>query len=311
MIKMGDAQDLSRQPLQEGVTSIGKRFLGNPLPAEARRRCQWCNLVKYHFFYRATDMKTVNLGGVMNRKKGLPTATIILYAMFVTFVCLACGFDSEKSFDGLRKAKVPIYLPELEPTTSTQDYKVALNFGIAIGDALACIYNEDQAASPRYMGMIHDYGKKLGISETVLRKLGGITAAMNQGDWQEVLNLSEDFVNKVADELEKAGKKDEFSLALVAWNLEGLYITAKTVDKHFSPESAKLLRNAEFVKNQEEDLKILSVGLQTKQEVKAIKAAQPKINDIINRPENYTYTRTDARELISICEPLRKTMLSD
>jgi len=248
----------------------------------------------------------------MNSKKGLPTATIMLYAIFVTFTCLSCGFSSEKSFEGFRKAKVPIYLPELEPTTSTQDYKVALNFGIAIGDAMACIYNEDQASSPRYMGMIYDYAKKLGISETVLRKLGGINSAMDQGDWRKVLELSEDFGEKVLEEFEKTGKKDDANLAVVAWNLEGLYITAKSVDKQFSPESAKLLRyDEDFVKNREEGLKSLSVGLQAKKEVKAMMAALPKINQIINRPANYTYTQTDAKELINICEPLRKTMLGD
>ena len=40
-------------------------------------------------------------------------------------------------------------------------------------------------------------------------------------------------------------------------------------------------------------------------------ASMPKINKIINRPENYTYTQSDVKKLISICEPLRKTLLSD
>jgi hypothetical protein len=248
----------------------------------------------------------------MNRKKGLPTTTIILYALFVTFTCLSCGaFDAGKSFEGLRKAKVPIYLPELEPTTSIQDYKVAFNFGIAISDALACIDNQNQTALPRYIGMVYGYGKKLGIPETVLYKLGGITAAMDQGDWQKVLQLGDKFLDQVSTEFEKAGKKDEFWLAILAWTLEGLYITAKSVDNHFSPESAKLLRYADFVGDQEKVVKSLSVGLQAKKEIKAIMAALPKINQIINRPENYTYTQTDVKELISICEPLRQTLLRD
>jgi hypothetical protein len=257
-------------------------------------------------------LKAVNHGGAMNRKKGLPPTTIILFAIFVTFTCLSCaGFNSEKSFDGLRKAKVPIYLPELEPTTSTQDYKVALNFGIAISDALACIDNQDQTALPRYIGIVYGYGKKLGIPEIVLRKLGGITAAMDQGDWQKVSKLSDNFLDQVLTGIEKAGKKDEIFLALLAWNLEGIYITAKSVDNHFSPESAKLLRYDGVVKDQEGVVKSLSVGLQAKKEVKAIMAALPQINQIINRPENYTYTQTDVKKLISICEPLRKTLLSD
>jgi len=248
----------------------------------------------------------------MNRKKGLPTATIILYAISVTFTCLSCaGFDAGKSFKGLRTAKVPIYLPELEPTTSTQDYKVALNFGIAITDALACIYNEDQTALPRYIGMVYGYSKKLGIPETVLRELGGITAAMDQGDWQKVSKLSDNFLEQALTGIEKADKNDEFSLAILAWTLEGLYITAKSVDNHFSPESAKLLRYADFVTDQEAILKSLPVGLQAKKEVKAIMAALPKINAIINRPKEYVYNQADAKALVAICESLRRTLLRD
>jgi hypothetical protein len=134
---------------------------------------------------------------------------------------------------------------------------------------------------------------------------------LDQGDWQKALQLSAVFGEEVLKEIEKTGKKDDAILAWVAWNLEGLYITAKSVDNQFSPESAKLLRDADFVKDMEEVLKSLSVGLRAKKEFKAIMAALPKINQIINRPESYTYTQTDAKELISICEPLRKTMLSD
>jgi hypothetical protein len=256
-------------------------------------------------------MMTVNHGGAMNRKKGLPTAALILYAILVTFTCLSCGFYPTIMFDGLKKAKVPIYLPEFEPTISTQNYKVALNFGIALGDALACIYKEDQAASPRYMGVIYNYAKQLGVQENILRKLGGINAAIDQGDWQMVFTLSEHFVRQVIDDLNKTGKKDDASLAWVAWYLEGLYITAKSVNNRFSPESAKLLRHADLVKNLEQELKSLSVGLNAKKEVKAIMAALPQIDQIINRPENYAYTQTDAKELISICEPLRQTLLND
>jgi len=248
----------------------------------------------------------------MNCRKGLPITTIILYAIFVTFTCLSCGgYYSDENFEYLRKAKVPIYLPELEPTTSTQDYKVAFNFGIAACDALACIYNEDQTALPRYMGMVYDYAKKLGISEAVLRKLGGITAAMDQGDWKQVLQLSANFGNLVFDDFKKRDNKNEALLAMVAWGLEHIYITAKSVDNRFSPESAKLLRDADFVSGLEEELKSLSVGLQAKKEVKAIMATLPKINQIINRPANYSYTQADVKELIGIFEPLRRTMLSD
>jgi hypothetical protein len=247
----------------------------------------------------------------MNRRKGLPYATIILYAIVITVTCLSCGGSySDENFEDLRKAKIPIYLPELEPTASTQNYKVALNFGIAISDALAAIYNEDQTALLRYMGMVYDYGKKLGITEATLHKLGGITTAMNQGNLEKVLQLSADFGSQVIKELKKIGKQNELDLTTAAWGMERLYITAKSVDNGFSPESAKLLRRFESG-GQEEAPEPISVDLQAKKEVKAIMAALPKISKIISRPPNYTYTQTDIKELISVCEPLRKTLLSD
>ena len=205
----------------------------------------------------------------MNRNKGLPTASIILSAILLIFTCLSCSdFPRRKCFGDLKNAKVPLSLPELEPTTSTQDYKVAFNLGIALTDALACIVKEDQAASPRYTGMVYDYAKKLGVSETILRNLSGITAAMNQGDWQKVVHLSVDYESLSRDYLKKTGKKDEALLAIVAWRLEGLYITAKSVDNRFSPELAKLLRKTNFVENLKEDLESLSVGLQARKRSK-------------------------------------------
>jgi hypothetical protein len=246
----------------------------------------------------------------MNRKKILPVATLILSAILVTVTCLSCGYP-DLMMENLKNAKVPIYLPELEPTTSTQDYKVALNFGIAVCDALACIYNEDAAASPRYIGMIYGYTKNLGLPETVINKLGGVTAALNQGDWQEVSRLSKDFGNQAIKELEKGGKQDDGFLAGAAWTLEGLYIMAKSVDNHFSPQSAKLLRIPEFARSLEEMLTPTSASSQSRKEFKAIMVALPKINQIVNRPANYAYTQTDAQELVSICEPLRQTLLSD
>lgn len=247
----------------------------------------------------------------MNSKKGLPKAAIILYAILITFTCLSCEFYPETMFDGLKEAKVPLYLPELDPTAATQSYKVALNFGIASGDALACIYNEDRAALRRCMGMVYDYAKHLGIPEIVLSELGRINAAMDQGDWNKVLRLSGGFGDNVITELEKTGKKDDASLAFVAWHLEGLYIAAKSLNNRFSPEASRILRNVSIVKDLEKGLQSLSVDLKTKKEVKALMAALPKINQIINRPENYAYTQADIKELISICEPLRQTLVSD
>jgi len=247
----------------------------------------------------------------MDRKQGRPTATIILSVILLTFTCLSCGFSPEAMFIGLKQAKVPIYLPELEPTTSTQDYKVALNLGLALTDALACVYNEDQAASPRYTGMVYDYAKKLRVPDPILQKLAGINAAMDQGYWQKVIQLSEDFGGLVIGQFQDTDKKDYANLTLMACEVEGLYITAKSVNNQFTPESAKLLRRIYFVKNLEEDLKALPVDIKAKKEIKAIMAALPGINQIINRHKEYTYTQSDAQELIKICEPLRQTLMKD
>jgi hypothetical protein len=246
----------------------------------------------------------------MNLKKVSPTAAIMLSAILVTFTCLSCGTYPAEKFEGLQKAKVPIYLPELEPTTSTQDYKVALNLGVAASDALASIFKEDPAASRRYMGMIHDYAKKLGLPETFLGQLGTINAALEQGDWSKVGKLSSHFGEQLLDELEKVGKKNDAILAYAAFTLEGPYITAKSVDNRFSPESAKLLRDVDLV-YLEKTLKALSANFKGKKEVEAITVALPQINQIVSQPENYTYTQADVKNLISICEPLRQVLLSD
>ncbi len=247
----------------------------------------------------------------MSRKQLSPTTRIILSTILIIITCLGCGTYPGEKFEELTKAKVPIYLPELEPTTATPNYKVALNFGIAASDALAAVFDEDQAVARRYMGMIHDYAKKLGLPGTFLDQLGKINIAIEQGDWNRVRQLSADFGEQFLKEMEKAGKNDEGNLALVAFDLEGVYIAAKSVNNRFSPESAKLLSQTGFAEDHLKRLEALSLGLKNKKEVKNILAALPKINQIVDRPANYLYSQTDIQDLIGICEPLRRALLRD
>jgi hypothetical protein len=210
--------------------------------------------------------------------------------------------------DQLQKAKVPVYLPPLTATKSTQAYQVALNLGLAVTDTLAAIINQDKAAVTKGAGIINDYAKKLSISKPNLGIYGMMTEPIAKGAWDKLGTLVYEYKDAITSELKQKKQNGEAMLAVISGGLEGLYILAKSVDGKFSPESAGMLRNAEFVKFQDLNIKFLSADLKSKEEVKAIMAALPKIDKIVNKPKDYTFKQADAKALVNICEPLRKSL---
>jgi hypothetical protein len=221
-------------------------------------------------------------------------------------LCEAVEIDM---LDQLQKSKVPLYLPPLKATSSTQAYQVALNLGLAVTDTLAAIINKDKAAVTKGAGIIYDYAQKLAIPEGVLGIYGAITQAIDKGEWDKLGTLIYEFKDGITTELTQKKRNGEAMLAVISGGLEGLFILAKSLDDKFTPESSGMLRNAEFVKFQDMNIKSLPEDLKTKEEVKAMRAALPKIDKIVNKPRAYTFKQTDVKALVNICEPLRKSLV--
>lgn len=210
--------------------------------------------------------------------------------------------------DQLQKSQVPLYLPPMAATSDTQTYQIAINLGLAVTDTLAAIISQDKAAVTKGAGIINDYAKRLSISNPTLGIYRMMAKPIDKGEWHKLGTLVYEFKDGIASELKQKKRNGEAMLTMIAGGLEGLYILAKSVDAKFSPDSSKMLRNAEFVKFQDMNIKFLSADLKSKEEVKAILAALPDIDKIVNKPKTYTFTQADAKALVNICEPLRKSM---
>jgi hypothetical protein len=209
----------------------------------------------------------------------------------------------------LQASKVPAFLPKPQATGSTQEYKVALNLGIVVSDALSAIIGKDKTAYLQYAGMIKDYGKKLGVSETVLEKYNQLVDLANKGEWVKLETLTYEFKDAITTELNTQKKQGIATLSMVAGGLEGLYIEGQSLNKNFSKTTADFLHNPGLYDYLNRYMNSLDEALKAKEEVKAIAASLPKIGKILNQPKTYEYSKKDAEELVKILEPLRQAIL--
>ena len=209
----------------------------------------------------------------------------------------------------LQASKVPAFLPKPQASGATQAYKLALNLGIVVTDALSAIIAKDKTAFLQYAGMINDYGKKLGVSDAVLGKYNQLVETANKGEWVRLETLTYEFKDAITGELNTKKKAGEATLSMVAGGLEGLYIEAKSLEKNFSKTSAEFLHNPGLFDYLNKYMRSLDEGLKGKAEVKAIVAALPQIGKTLNQPKTYAYSKKDVEELAKLLEPLRQAIL--
>lgn len=209
----------------------------------------------------------------------------------------------------LQISKIPAFVPKPQATASTQEYKIALNLGLVVSDALSAIIGKDKATFLQYAGMIKDYGKKLGVSEAVLGKYNQLVEEANKGEWVKLETLTYEFKDAISGELNSKNKQGDAALSMVAGGLEGLYIEAKSLEKNFSKTSADFLHNPGLYDFLNKYLRSLDEGLKAKGEVKAIAAAMPQIGKILNQPKTYEFTKKDVEDLVKLLEPLRQGIL--
>ena len=211
--------------------------------------------------------------------------------------------------DSLQKSKIPAVVPKAKAAKSEAGYQVALNLGAVVSDGLAAVIGKNKGAVLKIAAILNKDGKKLGISQDILTKYHKeITALAHKGEWTKLETTLYEFKDKMTTELNDQNKKDEASLAMVSGSLEGLYILVKSVDKKFSQEGANLLQDKAMGPYLEKYMNSLSEAVKDKSEVKAITAALPKIDNIIDKPKNYDFTKKDLKDLLAILKPLHKGM---
>jgi len=211
----------------------------------------------------------------------------------------------------LHKTSVTVFIPKPQTNSSTRDYKISLNLGIAVAGALASVVNHEKDVFLNYAGIVFDYGERLGVEETILSKYNTMVKTASENNWEEVEKLIYDLKDDITTELHNDDLKGDAILAMVSGWLEGLYIVAKSLESDVSEDANKLLRNRDFVRYLTENMNSLDADLKNKNEVNAVFAALPEIDKVINKPVSYTYTKHDVKTVLKITEPLRKIMTVD
>ena len=212
-------------------------------------------------------------------------------------------------FNELHDLGVTVFIPAPKENSSTQDYIVSINMGIAVADALTGVVNKEKDIFLKYAGIIHNYGERLGVEETILGKYNTITKTASDNNWEIVENLIYDLKDDITAELHNEDMKGDAILAMVSGWLEGLYIVAKSLENYVPDDANKLLRNRDFVRYLTENMNSLDDDLKDKKEVKAVFSALPGIDKLINKPKSYLFTKNDVEKLLNIIEPLRNMLI--
>lgn len=207
--------------------------------------------------------------------------------------------------NNLHQAGIPLFTPAPRRNNSTADYKVALNLGIAVADAISAVVMRDKEIFKRYAKIIYDYGSILDVGDTILGRYNSITKDVSSDEWANVESSLYKLKDEITEDLFAGDMRDSAALAMISGWLEGLYVVAKSLDQEFYAGAGVFLRDREFVGYLNEHLKNVQAEMRDNLDVKTLLAVLPEIDKVINRPESYKYTKDDVKAIIAIYEPLR------
>jgi hypothetical protein len=201
------------------------------------------------------------------------------------------------------------YIPTPSESTATADYKVALNLGVTVADALSAAVNQNKDAFQKFASQVHTYGESLGVGDAVLSKYREITVSTEKGDWANVNELIYQLKDDISEQLVQDDMHDAAILAMVSGWLEGLFIVGHSLEAHFPENAAGLLQDRTFASYLGNNLEKVDAGTLEQKEVAAILAVLPQINDILDRPLTYKYNARDAARLVELLEPIRAAII--
>jgi uncharacterized pyridoxamine 5'-phosphate oxidase family protein len=199
---------------------------------------------------------------------------------------------------------VAVRIPENIRNNSTEQYKVALNLGVSLTDAISAVSNKSEKEFLAFAGNINEYGERLNVSESILNKYSMIKDAVAVAEWDKVEALLYDIEESVFEELRNNDMTQEALLIMAAGWVEGVHVSAKSLSENVNKEAAEVLRKQNFVAYLQSNLENLSDDLSNKAEVVRILNALPQIEKIMNKPKTDAYTKADIDKILSITTPI-------
>ena len=205
---------------------------------------------------------------------------------------------------------VAVYTPDAQLNTSTTNYKVAMNMGLAVTGSISCIKNKDEKRFLEFAQHILDYGERLGVSESILKKYNSITASVANGDWDKVEVLLFELKSDIFTQLSEEDLNDEAILVMVAGWYEGVFVVAKSLEKNHNKEASKILSKKEFGVYLVKNINKLSSTIRNKKDVAVLADMMPAISELINKNKSYAYTPEDVQLVIKITDRVRNTIMN-
>lgn len=223
------------------------------------------------------------------------------FALFQTMESEVLGF--------LYNSGVVLKVPSPQLNNSTEQYKVALNLGLAITGAVSSITSKNDKAFLDYASNLNQYAERLGLSDQILNKYTTITAAVKKGDWDKVEVLILDIKDAVFDELKENDMTSETIIIMVSGWIEGVYIASSSLNDNFKADATDILNKKNFVKYLKQNLSNLDNATANKTELVAIAQALDKIEPIMDQGAAHVYTEAEVKSLMDLTKPVHDAIV--
>lgn len=204
---------------------------------------------------------------------------------------------------------VAVRIPAHVRNNTTEQYKVALNMGVALTDAISAVSNKSEKEFLDIAASLNEYGERLNVSESILTKYTMIKDAVAKAEWDKVEALLYDIEESVFNELKNNDMTQEAILIMAAGWIEGVYVSSKSLSENLNVDAAEVLRKQNFATYLQSNLDNLTDELSNKAEVVRILNALPQIEKVMSKDKAEKFTKEDIDRLLSVTAPIHELIV--
>ena len=162
-------------------------------------------------------------------------------------------------------------------TDFTSRPQMALNLGTLIADGYIAVEAEDAQTVKNVGKDIMAIAKPLGVKDKIINRGKKIGEFAEEGKWDQLKEELEATQNEAKAQLEENQDKDLVALVTIGGWARGTQVLSTHVAEHYTPESAKLLRQPGIVEFLSEKLDALPEKLR---DDPAVKRTRAKLTEI-------------------------------
>jgi hypothetical protein len=167
------------------------------------------------------------------------------------------------------------------PEATANRSQIALILGTLVADGYIAVEAQDSQGVKNIGKEIINLAKKLNVSQSVLGRGNSINDFADNNDWNALREELEATQNEV--KLDMFEQKDSNLVTLVtlgAW-MRGTEIASGLIERSYTPESARLLRQPAIIEYLLEQIDTLPQGMQEDPLIAKVRAALEKSHDFV------------------------------